>query len=355
MKVAMENHQIEMFIPPFKSGDLSYIESLKELLSKYVEFVKHNVKVDSYIIKKIEGVNSCILSTISDVKQANSQKAYEKICEFITTENNNIDWPSYTLNSYIPLIRLRYSENDLTNRKDIFHIPYSKRHNVSQQRFSITGVPCLYLSGCAFTAWLELNKPNFSNLWCAGFRATKDIKVLDMSIRLDTILKENNYADKLILYPFIIASSFSTKHYNCPFKVEYIISNILLQAIINSTEFVGIRYFSTKIHNYKSDYTWMASNIVIPACNESGKDYNIELASIFSLTFPQPCSSLIHSPNIGDVSCLGLPMNEFDKRCNLSEGIDHYEPRIFEIYPVTQFYNIDGYLRNDLSYSLIKD
>lgn len=253
-----------------------------------------------------------------------------------------------------PLVRLRYSESDLIYRKDIFHIPYSLRHKIGQQRFSITGVPCLYLSGCAFTAWLELNKPNFSNLWCSGFRANKKIKLLDLAMRLDSIVTEKNNIGKLIFYPFVIASSYSTKYPQSAFKEEYIISNILLQAIINNTKFSGIRYFSTKITNYKAEFAWMATNIVLPAYTESEGDYNKDLALSLSLTYPQPCTTLIHSPNIGGVSCLGMQMNEIHERDCISNGTSHHEPRIFEWYPSTQFFNIDGYIRSDLSYKSIE-
>lgn len=98
----------------------------------------------------------------------------------------------------------------------------------------------------------------------------------------------------------------------------------------------------------------MAANIVLPACDDSDANYNRELAALFSLTYPQPCTTLIHSPNIGGVSCLGMSMCERDERDDVSKGICHYEPRIFEMYPVTQFFNIDGYIRNDLVYHQIE-
>ena len=346
--------EVSTLIPPFHSGDSSYTDSLCKLLNEYVDFVKHNVISDSYIIRKIENLNSTILLTISDVKRADSQKAYARICKFIKEEKNSIDLPIYILKQNTPLIRLRYSESDLLYRKDIFHIPNNQRHKVSQQRYSITGVPCLYLSGCSFTAWLELNKPNFSNLWCVGFRANKEIKVLDLAIRLDSFLDEKDNLGKLIFYPLVIATSYSTKYPKSPFREEYIIPNILLQAIINCSNLNGIRYFSTKISNYKSDYAWMAANFALPARNFEG-DYDKELSSSFLLTYPQPCSALIHSPNIGGVSCMGMKMTEIHDRNELLEGINHFEPRIFECYTATQFFNIDGYLRNNMAYLPIEE
>lgn len=345
---------IKDLIPPFHSEKTSYIDSLTKCLENYTAFVKNHTKTDNYIIAKIKDLNENILSAIADIKNANTLNAYNRINKFIHDEFNNLDLPTYKLSLNKPLIRLRYSEEDLKYRKDIFHIPFSQRYNVSQQRYSIPGVPCLYLSGCAFTAWLELNKPNFSNLWCAGYRANKDLNVLDCAIRLDSFLNEENNGGKLLFYPFVISTSFATKYPNKPFKEEYIISNILLQAIQSLKKFDGIRYFSTKISNYNADYSWMASNIVLPALSQEG-EYDKQLSKSIYLTLPQPCSTLIHSPNIGDVSCMGTQMTETDNRNNtIEKGVSHFEPKIFEWYTATQFFNIDGYLR-DASYQKVED
>ena len=349
----MHDFSTSKLIPPFFSGPFTYIEALSKCLEEYLEFVNNHTKTDNFIIGKIKDLNENILSAILDIKKANTFNAYNRINKFIHNEFRNLDLPTYKLSSIKPLIRLRYSNEDLKYRKDIFHIPFSQRYKVSQQRYSIPGVPCLYLSGSAFTAWLELNKPNFSNLWCAGYRI-RDLNVLDCAIRLDSFFNEENNGGKLLFYPFVIATSFATKYPDKPFKEEYIISNILLQAILDLKKFDGIRYFSTKISNYNADYGWMASNIVLPALSHES-EYDINLSKSTQLTLPQPCSALIHSPNKGGVCCEGIKMTETDDRNNnLEQGVSHFEPKIFEWYTATQFFNIDGYLR-DASYQKIED
>lgn len=346
---------VDNFIPPFSSGRATYIEALSSKLHEYTEFVKNELYMDSYVINKITNLNDLILDAISDIKQANSQQAYNRIDRFIKEEKGKLNFPVYTITQQNPLIRLRYSDVDLLSRRDLFHIPNSLRHLVSQQRYSITGVPCLYLSGCAFTAWLELNKPNFSNLWCSGFRANKRIKVLNCAARLDSIIKEENNIGQLIFYPLVIATSFAVKHPASPFKEEYIISNILLQAIFNNTDLKGIRYFSTKIANYKPEYSWMATNIVLPAVSLQS-EYDGMLAESFISTYPQPCSVLMHSPNAGDVVAICMcGMEESDSRTDLANGSMHLESEIFDIYGATQFFNIDGYIRTSLSYAPIDE
>ena len=346
--------KIDNFIPPFSSGkNTSYVDALSSKLQEYILFVKGMNSVDSYVVRKIEHLSNLILSAVSDIKEANSQNAYSRICKFISDEKDSIELPTYTIKAKKLLIRLRYSESELKYREDIFHIPKSLRHKVAQQRYSIPGVPCLYLSGCAFTAWLELNKPNFSNLWCAGFRTVQDIKVLDLATRLDAIVNEDDNMGKLIFYPFVIATSYATKYPQSPFKEEYIISNILLQAIINISDLKGIRYFSTKVSNYKSEYIGMASNIVLPAVSLQS-EYDRELATSFILTYPQPCSVLMHSPNAGDVVAFGRFTDDENTETRSKDRVSHVETIIYEWYGATQFYNIDGHIQN-LSYDHIEE
>ena len=345
---------VNNFIPPFNSGkNKSYVDALREKLNEYVSFVKTIRSIDRYVSHKIEHLNNLILTAISDIKNANSQEAYSRICQFILDEKDSINLPSYNIKPKKHLIRLRYSESDLRYREDVFHIPNSLRYRVAQQRYSIPGVPCLYLSGCAFTAWLELNKPNFSNLWCAGFKSIQDIKVLDLAMRLDAIINEEDNMGKLIFYPFVIATSYATKYPDSPFKEEYIISNILLQAIINITDFKGIRYFSTRTSNYKPEYIDMASNIVLPAISLQS-EYDKELADSFILTYPQPCSVLMHSPNAGDVVSFARSMDDSTIGMNEQDRLSHIETKIYEWYWATQFFNIDGHIQG-LSFGHIEN
>jgi len=43
------------------------------------------------------------------------------------------------------IYRMRLGCNEDLTRGDIFHVPYDKRHKVATQRYSIPGLPCLYL------------------------------------------------------------------------------------------------------------------------------------------------------------------------------------------------------------------
>ena len=44
-------------------------------------------------------------------------------------------------------------------RKELFHIPFSKNYLIGTERYSMPGHPCLYLASQAELAWYECGKP----------------------------------------------------------------------------------------------------------------------------------------------------------------------------------------------------
>lgn len=57
--------------------------------------------------------------------------------------------------------RGRVDEQKRYLRKDLFHIPYEQRSKVSTNRYSVSGLPALYLSGSVYACWEELDRKNY--------------------------------------------------------------------------------------------------------------------------------------------------------------------------------------------------
>ena len=71
------------------------------------------------------------------------------------------------------------------HRNDLFHIPFELRHMVATQRYSMPGLPCLYLAGSIYTCWEEMGRPPLHELQCAAFwvKEGKSLKMLNFSNR----------------------------------------------------------------------------------------------------------------------------------------------------------------------------
>lgn len=144
----------------------------------------------------------------------------------------------------------------------MFHIPFDKRYLVGNQRFSISGLPCLYLGGSPYVCWEELGRPDYQKCNHSGFKTKEEVYVYDFCLpkELKSLFDVRRAA--LILACSIPADA---KHV---FKDEYIIPQCILQAIIekhynngewfNEDYIYGIRYYST--HYLKGEMDMFAFN-----------------------------------------------------------------------------------------------
>lgn len=199
-------------------------------------------------------------------------------------------------------------------KKDMFHIPFELRHKVGNNRYSMHGIPSIYLGHSIYDCYLELGKPPLENFWVSLFcfsqnnieysLSSKQINLIDLTVqnkfyKLNYILHStlndeeklqetiNEIVDDILLLPLIIACSVSCKYPNDPFKQEYIIPQILYQLCQSDSEYIGIRYFSTKISNeLKYDVGNAFINYALPAQNITSKGYCSKLASQLVLTEP---------------------------------------------------------------------
>lgn len=355
--------------PPFESPEgKSYYETLNKCLSDYIDYLHKSIfnKIlsDSDFLDLGE-IKEDILIVIRLYLSGNSGEAYKRF-ELLASKISD-DWSEmkYSINKENAFIRIRTTTEPLNRRRDMFHVPFDKRQLVSKQRFSIEGYPCLYLAGCAYTAWIELNRPQFDTIWASSFRPTKEIDLLDLSFTIDYLEKHfkddetNRLKSFLKLYLLVISTSYRVKYPSAYFHEEYIMSGLLLQWISINKQFIGIRYLSTKLEYYDSDKLWCASNIVVPPFEyDFDEKYNEYLKKLFVLTLPQHWSVLMSYSNAGSVACLECGGDFFKEKTPIpSSGLDssdNLDSLIFNNYNATWFYNVDGYLRSMFKLDYIK-
>lgn len=200
------------------------------------------------------------------------------------------------------LYRMRIAGNNSLSRNQIFHIPFELRHLVQTQRYSIPGLPCLYLGGSTYLCWEELNRPPLYSVHISRFKpvVSTTVKVLDFGYRPAEIaayidhekpnINTNNQKSRFIIaqglcWPLIAACSIRVKFREAPFKPEYVIPHLLLQLITAATNCDGVRFFSTKINQYVG-FPMPVCNFAFPARTVSSSGYCNKLASMFELTEP---------------------------------------------------------------------
>lgn len=165
-----------------------------------------------------------------------------------------------------PLFRARGNDTGfLYKKEEMFHIPFDKRHLVGNQRYSISGLPCLYLGGSPYVCWEELGRPDYQKCNFSGFKTNEVVYVYDFCLpnKLESLSDVRRAA-------FILACSIpaDSKHV---FKDEYILPQCVFQAIIekhynngesfNEDFIFGIRYYSTHYLKGNMDiFSWDDEN-----------------------------------------------------------------------------------------------
>ncbi len=224
------------------------------------------------------------------------------------------------------------------SRARMFHMPFENRHLVQDFRYSIHGLPSIYLGRSIYACYLELNCPSLDNFWVSLFNFSQDpkspfgskqyISLIDLTIcfekhKMDILISHvkndeeslitalDQLANDILLWPLIMVCSIPCKYPDASFKQEYIIPQILYQLCSDYDEHIGIKYISTKAKYFDgNNYPHPMENYALPAHDARKAGYCPKLASKLVLTTPitaSMCNTIEIESNNG-YSSLGFPI-----------------------------------------------
>ncbi|ECV0081707.1 hypothetical protein D3768_18810 [Salmonella enterica subsp. enterica serovar Schwarzengrund] len=369
-------------ISDFHSKCEKFKDCLKEYLTNNDKILAHRVRSRLKVIQSLQdGIINCLECFLTgDIKSAYDCFELMLKPQFISRHIKNICIPLTDMcNSQRPLFRVRKSDRPLSTRKDIFHIPFNQRHLVRAQRYSVAGLPCLYLGTSLYICWREMDKPDFDKLYISSFITDKeDDKSLLLNLSADFLYKTRLFLKRknapkpiekyststmlsyLALWPLILACNYLKKHNDASFIQEYIIPNLLMQWIsrdINNNNIIGIAYRSTKLPANTDSRKGI--NVVLPpkARYEDIKGYDFcpVLSDKFKFTPPvswQVLKTLEYVPL----------RQSFSDRENLSEELrrkksweimGNIDDEILSIYKLSDFYKLEVCMDEILVYDEI--
>lgn len=342
----------------------SFRRDIKIRLSNYLTYIKHRKKEYTSLkeldIKIIKNVNLSIFKAVEEYLDGYPAKAFKTI-------NDILDKYSYYFKTELSnsmekklLFRMRVGDNYPYKKKDLFHIPYTKRHIISSQRYSIAGFPSLYLGSTIFVCWDELGRPNLSKTHISRYSIKDPINILDFckfpsDILIDYSSSNEFTRDKdsiipyLYIWPIIAVSSYKVKYSDAPFKPEYIVPQLILQAIRKNEKYDGIRYFSVKDSLGKIDTTFIqsskyATNYVFPAEVYSKTGYCEKLIDLFRVSKPiQWDNVLLQKYELEKENSLYKELVEKNRNMNFNSSI-HKSKK----YESTKFGLVESYIVNEI-------
>jgi len=169
-------------------------------------------------------------------------------------------------------------------KNEMFIRPFEQRENIETYRYSIPGLPCLYLSNSIYGNWTELNCPDINLLQVSRFEVSNEIKKLhfefDFSFfwksRVLSINKTIN--NKLLVryltyFPIHLLCNIKVKNREAIFKPEYIFPQFIMQWI-SENDINCVQYISTQLdfNHFDNKMFFYFCNVAIPAktTNKSG-------------------------------------------------------------------------------------
>ena len=275
---------------PIQRGkdDTDFEAFVKGRCEAYVEFIRTLVPSDSITegIKKeltaVEALCQLIQEAIHEYLVGMPHKAYERLDNAITRIPSHFGQriKNVTHRFLNELYRIRVEQKPVTKfgKTDLFHIPFQDRHKVRRQRYSIPGLPCLYLGGSLYVCWEEMDRPSFDSIYMARFKVVGDdgVKVLFFIERpIHVAARLQQYPGDIcdfpgpsisyaVCWPLMAASSIRRKEPDAAFIAEYIVPQLILQYITHHHDLDGIVYSSVRLDSDLDDAAALC-NLVFPA------------------------------------------------------------------------------------------
>lgn len=238
---------------------MNYVTKLNSIVEIYLEGLHSQAFTDMFSLCFKNG--DCLLRTEYLGKEKENEKKGVRIIS--KDEHGNII-PSYPESLFY---RIRTSHDNCIeySGEEMYHIPFEMVSKVANMRYSISGFPCFYLGASVYVCWEELHRPQLETCNVSLFKLKQDIRVIDLSFkeRHRFFTKSEDYlTDCLRLFCSV---EVPIEKSNDPFKMEYIIPQLLMQCIVKnynetndaSKSVLGVMYTSVHINDSK---TWFNRN-----------------------------------------------------------------------------------------------
>ncbi len=234
------------------------------------------------------------------------------------------------------------------NGQEMLHVPFDKREKVEPTRFSINGMPCLYLATSSYCCWLEARFPPDYSFNVSYVELNTNPRILNLVMNSEMIcsmismVEKNNFSidvvkDALLLWMLTYGTSYKIDDDTRPFKIEYVLSqSIMLVCLEKGLD--GVAYYSKRLDDDRLAYM-NAVNLALFANYNENANYSLKYEGI-KVT---PSYNYAMYKQLGNIQKYCIP----DDRIFVDYGsgckkIGNYE-RYVE-YNETEFYSFDRFL-----------
>ena len=301
-----------LFLPVEVSSGNEVYPTLFALWQEYIKFLKHTPELSDCVSEaefQINNLKTCIESYFSGNFYAADEAIKAILIRINRRKNSSISTNLFDLyidNESHQCFRARQGASTANfKRKDMKHVPYSLREKVGNTRYSISGIPCLYLGNSIYVCYCEAGKPNKEQIWVCRYVPRKSLRVLNLSTTAFELVNSTTFIKGLAnnsftedKYKSIVKEYFSNwilqsacsvhvkREKEVPFKEEYIIPQRLM-CMIKQFGIDGIMYFTVRDRgSFVSHLSWISKNIAIPAFDSINEAYSKKIDQMFMMSEP---------------------------------------------------------------------
>lgn len=234
-------------------------EKYATIVSRYKGFFSE--MLESQYSGDLESAHKLAKEVLDDLKAEDESIAFSTIKQsMVFSDIDNVIADDRTMlydddeESTIQFYRAKVSDTYTKyTRPEMLHVPFDKRQFVANERFSISGFPCLYLCSSSYCCWLELGTPKPQHFNVSYFQVDENEEILNLTMNaseLECFVSSGASEKKIItafkLWLVSVATSYIVKEKGRTFKSEYVISQLLMLACKNSGCY-GISYYSKRV------------------------------------------------------------------------------------------------------------
>lgn len=275
----------ELYAPFSVKKDIDYYTDLSKKYSILLKSAK-KAGADDESIKILNKYTSKIKEAIRDYYAGKITTSHQKIKNLVKQSLDGVVADALINDSFafpgnkgteIQFFRAR----NTTDGKEypfieMLHLPLDKRGKTGNYRFSIPGVPSLYLGNTSYACWLELGRPSEHDFNVSPVVLDGTQKIYNLAVMTRNLGCLNDGEDKKVhcwlkLLCFMIATSYVVEEGGRIFKSEYIISQSVMLAC-KELGLDGIAYFSKRVED--EIFAYAAINLALFAGYKRGKKYS---------------------------------------------------------------------------------
>lgn len=231
----------ELYAPYVVEKDEDYYKDLREKYKLLFGTAK-NAGADEESLNIIKRYSDSVKKSIRLYYDGSISKAHNMIkklvkgCEehslAVSTIVNSEAFPGVK-GTEIQFFRARLSEDAKAFKaKDMLHLPLSMRGKTGNYRFSIPGIPSLYLGNSSYACWIELGCPPEYKFNVAPVVLDGEQKIFNLAVMSRNWAKLSELEEKvrcwLKVLILMMATSYTVNESGRIFKSEYIVSQSIM-------------------------------------------------------------------------------------------------------------------------------